>query len=56
MGYLATVYPCVPGHEIGGQASKVGSDVRDFKEGDFAAVICMVDTCGECHCGVLAMD
>jgi len=45
---LPTVYPCVPGHEIIGRVSKVGRDVRKFKEGDLAAVGCMVDSCRTC--------
>lgn len=44
-----TVYPCVPGHEIVGRVIKVGSQVKKFKEGDLAAVGCMVDSCGECE-------
>lgn len=44
-----TVYPCVPGHEIVGKVSKVGSKVQGFKPGDFAAVGCMVDSCGDCR-------
>lgn len=43
-----TVYPCVPGHEIVGRVVKAGSAVRKFKEGDMAAVGCMVDSCGVC--------
>jgi uncharacterized zinc-type alcohol dehydrogenase-like protein len=46
-----TVYPCVPGHEIVGRVSKVGSAVSRFKVGDIAAVGCMVNsdgTCAEC--------
>jgi len=45
---LPTVYPCVPGHEIVGRAVKVGSAVKKLKEGDLAAVGCMVDSCREC--------
>lgn len=44
-----TVYPCVPGHEIVGRVVKVGSAVKAFKEGDLAAVGCMVGSCGECE-------
>ena len=44
-----TVYPCVPGHEIVGQISKTGNQVNNFKEGDLAAVGCMVDSCGKCR-------
>lgn len=43
-----TVYPCVPGHEIVGRVVSVGSHVKGFKEGDLAAVGCMVDSCREC--------
>lgn len=46
---MPTVYPCVPGHEIVGRVTKVGSDVTKFKEGDLAAVGCMVDSCRTCE-------
>jgi len=52
---MPTVYPCVPGHEIVGRVSKVGSAVAKFKPGDLAAVGCMVDsdgTCPECQAGL----
>jgi alcohol dehydrogenase (NADP+) len=45
---MPTVYPCVPGHEIVGRVVKVGSAVKKFKEGDIAAVGCMVDSCRNC--------
>lgn len=45
---MATVYPCVPGHEIVGRVTKVGSAVKNFKPGDLAAVGCMVDSDGSC--------
>jgi uncharacterized zinc-type alcohol dehydrogenase-like protein len=45
---MSTVYPCVPGHEIVGRVVKVGSAVKKFKEGDIAAVGCMVDSCRKC--------
>ena len=45
---MPTVYPCVPGHEIVGRVVKVGSAVKKFKEGDIAAVGCMVDSCRKC--------
>lgn len=51
---MPTVYPCVPGHEIVGRVTKVGSGVSKFKPGDLAAVGCMVDsdgTCPECRAG-----
>lgn len=43
-----TIYPCVPGHEIVGKVVSVGSHVTKFKEGDHAAVGCMVDSCRNC--------
>lgn len=43
-----TVYPCVPGHEIVGRVIKAGNAVKKFKEGDLAAVGCMVGSCGVC--------
>jgi alcohol dehydrogenase (NADP+) len=47
-GVMPTVYPCVPGHEIVGRVTKVGSAVTKFKVGDIAAVGCMVDSDGTC--------
>ena len=43
-----TVYPCVPGHEIVGRVTAVGSGVSRFKEGDLVGVGCMVDSCRQC--------
>ncbi|MEO8043576.1 MAG: NAD(P)-dependent alcohol dehydrogenase [Spartobacteria bacterium] len=43
-----TTYPVVPGHEIVGRVSAVGENVTNFKEGDLAAVGCMVDSCQDC--------
>ncbi len=45
---VPTVYPCVPGHEIVGRVVRAGSAVRKFKEGDLAAVGCLVDSCRTC--------
>ena len=45
---MPTVYPVVPGHEIVGRVVKVGSAVKKFKEGDIAAVGCLVDSCRVC--------
>lgn len=41
-------YPIVPGHEIVGRVTRVGSGVSKFKAGDLAGVGCMVDSCREC--------
>ena len=51
---IPTVYPCVPGHEIVGRVTKVGSAVTKFEPGDIAAVGCLVDSdgnCPECQAG-----
>jgi alcohol dehydrogenase (NADP+) len=45
---MPTVYPCVPGHEIVGRVVKSGNAVTKFKQGDVAAVGCMVDSCRTC--------
>src|SRR6201995_2094365 len=45
---MPTVYPGVPGHEIVGGVTRIGSAVKKFKEGDLAAVGCMVDSDGTC--------
>ena len=41
-------FPMVPGHEIVGRVTQVGSDVKRFKVGDMAGVGCMVDSCRTC--------
>src|SRR4051812_36761051 len=53
--FVPTTYPCVPGHEIVGRVTKVGSAVRKFKPGDIGSVGCLVDsdrTCPECKAGL----
>lgn len=45
---MPTVYPLVPGHEIVGRVVKAGNGVTKFKEGDIAAVGCMVASCRHC--------
>ncbi|MDR3578962.1 MAG: NAD(P)-dependent alcohol dehydrogenase [Oryzomonas sp.] len=52
---MPTVYPIVPGHEIVGRVTKVGSGVTKFKPGDLASVGCLVDsdhTCPNCQDGL----
>ena len=52
---MPTVYPIVPGHEIVGRVTKVGSEVTKYKPGDLAAVGCLVDsdrTCPNCKAGL----
>jgi alcohol dehydrogenase (NADP+) len=41
-------YPVVPGHEIAGVVTAVGSDVTKHKVGDHVGVGCMVNSCGIC--------
>lgn len=46
-----TDYPFVPGHEIVGIVTQIGKNVTKFKVGDYAAVGCIVNSCGQCeHC------
>jgi alcohol dehydrogenase (NADP+) len=45
---IPTVYPVVPGHEIIGRVTQVGTGVTKFKPGDLAAVGCLVDSDGTC--------
>jgi Zn-dependent alcohol dehydrogenases len=47
-----SIYPMVPGHEIVGRVTGVGSAVKKFKAGDLAAVGVIVDSCRKCApCG-----
>ncbi len=43
-----SMYPMVPGHEIVGVISRVGSKVTKFREGDLAGIGCFVDSCRTC--------
>jgi alcohol dehydrogenase (NADP+) len=43
-----TVYPCVPGHEIVGTVTSVGSEVKKYAVGDTVGVGCLVDSCRTC--------
>ena len=48
---IPTTYPCVPGHEIVGRVTQVGSAVTKHKTGDIVGVGCLVDsdhTCPQC--------
>lgn len=46
--FMSTTYPIVPGHEIVGRVTQVGSAVTQFKSGDLVGVGCMVDSDGHC--------
>lgn len=41
-------YPVVPGHEIAGVVTEVGSAVTKYQVGDRVGVGCFVDSCREC--------
>lgn len=41
-------YPMVPGHEVAGIVTAVGSEVTKFKVGDRVGVGCFVDSCTTC--------
>jgi alcohol dehydrogenase (NADP+) len=43
-----TTYPLVPGHEMTGEITAVGSAVTRFKAGDKVAVGNIIDSCGTC--------
>ncbi|OLS60354.1 NAD(P)-dependent alcohol dehydrogenase [Pseudomonas putida] len=43
------VYPLMPGHEIIGRVSAVGSNVSQYQAGDLVGVGCMVDSCRTCE-------
>ena len=48
---LPTVYPCVPGHEIVGRVTKIGSAATKHKVGDIVGVGCLVgsdQSCPQC--------
>jgi len=52
---MPAVYPIVPGHEIVGRITRVGSSITKYKAGDLAAVGCLVDsdgTCPQCKSGL----
>ena len=52
---MPTVYPIVPGHEIVGRVTRVGSGVKTHKAGDLVGVGCLVDsdrTCDACTAGL----
>lgn len=46
--FMSTTYPIVPGHEIVGRVTQVGSAVTKYKSGDLVGVGCMVDSDGHC--------
>lgn len=45
---VPTTYPCVPGHEIVGRVTQVGSAVTRHRVGDLVGVGCLVDSDQKC--------
>lgn len=43
------IFPMVPGHEIAGIVTEVGSDVTKHRVGDRVGIGCFVDSCRECE-------
>jgi uncharacterized zinc-type alcohol dehydrogenase-like protein len=46
--WKSSIYPMVPGHEIVGRVTGVGTGVTAFKAGDRVGVGCMIDSCRTC--------
>jgi uncharacterized zinc-type alcohol dehydrogenase-like protein len=42
------IFPMVPGHELAGKVTQVGSAVTKWKVGDTVGVGCLVDSCRHC--------
>lgn len=51
-----SLFPMVPGHEIVGLVSKIGSQVTKFRVGDRVGVGCMVDSCRTCEACVSGIE
>lgn len=43
-----SVFPMVPGHEIIGKVTSIGSGVKKYRVGDMVGVGCLVDSCQHC--------
>ncbi len=43
-----SIFPMVPGHEIVGRITSIGTGVKKFKVGDLAGIGCFVDSCRTC--------
>jgi uncharacterized zinc-type alcohol dehydrogenase-like protein len=48
-GWGQAIFPMVPGHEIAGVVTEVGSGVTRYAAGDRVGVGCFVDSCRECE-------
>lgn len=47
--WFESIYPMVPGHEMIGYVTEIGSEVSKFKVGDKAGVGVFIDSCGSCE-------
>ncbi|EPN9384199.1 NAD(P)-dependent alcohol dehydrogenase [Cronobacter malonaticus] len=47
--WAGTLFPCVPGHEIVGRVTAIGTKVTGFTSGDLVGVGCIVDSCKHCE-------
>ncbi|EKM0666719.1 NAD(P)-dependent alcohol dehydrogenase [Cronobacter turicensis] len=47
--WAGTLFPCVPGHEIVGRVTAIGTKVTRFTPGDLVGVGCIVDSCKHCE-------
>ena len=47
--WFTSIFPMVPGHEIAGVVTSVGSEVTKHKVGDRVGVGCNVGSCGQCN-------
>ncbi|MDE9535022.1 NAD(P)-dependent alcohol dehydrogenase [Xenorhabdus bovienii] len=44
-----THFPCIPGHEIVGRVSAVGTHVSGFKSNDLVGIGCIINSCKHCE-------
>jgi uncharacterized zinc-type alcohol dehydrogenase-like protein len=54
--WFTSIFPMVPGHEIAGIVTDVGSEVTKHKVGDRVGIGCYVDSCRECSCCVVGQQ
>ncbi len=47
--WMVSQYPLVPGHEIVGNISAMGKNVKGFREGDRVGIGWQCGSCGECY-------
>ena len=54
--WFESIFPMVPGHEMVGVVTEIGSDVKKFSVGDRAGVGVFIDSCGTCESCVTGYD